>query len=92
MKVFNVVILKLQVTTGGNHRLCREELKIIKEDSYFIVNPFPHCPWEAAQPTARGLIGPLYTVDVMLIKDASDDVMGADWTLPYLLSSHLSVL
>jgi hypothetical protein len=22
-------------------------------------NPFPHCPWEAAQPTARGLIGPL---------------------------------
>ncbi len=22
-------------------------------------HPFPHCPWEAAQPTARGLIGPL---------------------------------
>jgi hypothetical protein len=22
-------------------------------------NPFPRGPWEAAQPTARGLIGPL---------------------------------
>jgi hypothetical protein len=24
-----------------------------------MVNPFPRGPWEAAQPTARGLIGPL---------------------------------
>ncbi len=55
-------------------------------------NPFPHGPWEAAQSTARGLIGPLKTEDIMLIKDASDDVRGADWTLSYLLSSHLSIL
>jgi hypothetical protein len=56
------------------------------------LNPFPHCPWEAAQPTPRGLIGPLETEDIMLIKDASDDVRGVDWTLPYLLSSHLPIL
>jgi hypothetical protein len=58
---------------------------------FSFVNPFPHGPWEAAQPTARGLIGPLET-DIMLIKDASDDVRGADSTLPYLLNSHLSIL
>jgi hypothetical protein len=59
--------------------------KIIQEllDQYFqylcsslIVNPLLHGPWEEAQPTARGLMGPLQTNDIMLIKDDSDDITG----------------
>jgi hypothetical protein len=79
------------------HRYAEERDRTSQQDVCYLklakaFNPFPHGPWKAAQPTASGLIGPPKTDDIMLIKDTSDDVRGADWTLPYLLISDLSVL
>ncbi len=62
------------------------------QDEQWGLHPFPQGNWQEAQPTARGLIGPLQTDDIMLIKDDFNHVRKADWTLPYLLSSYLSIL